>query len=142
MEFSRKYNKREVKINELGWNLQQNIYCRVKKLESFSVKPTGKYFLAFSKKKNASVCYIIWCSSKGRFYRITSILKSTYLYRFDLEKTQFPMTYKDLNISFRSKEINNEIIFPGNRNINFPGNWRKIIFQCELFGKAIFSEHL
>ena len=39
--------------------------------------------------------------------------------------------------------LKNKIIFLGKRNIIFPDNTtRKIIFQCDFFGKAIFSEHL
>ena len=36
----------------------------------------------------------------------------------------------------------NKIIFSGKRNIIFPDNTRKIIFQCDLFGKTMFSKHL
>ena len=38
--------------------------------------------------------------------------------------------------------LKNKIIFSGKRNIIFPDNTRKIIFQCNLFGKTIFSEYL
>ena len=34
------------------------------------------------------------------------------------------------------------MIFSGKRNIIFFDNTRKIIFQCDFFGKTIFSEHL
>ena len=34
------------------------------------------------------------------------------------------------------------MIFSGKRNIIFPDDTRKIIFQCDFFGKIIFSEHL
>ena len=34
------------------------------------------------------------------------------------------------------------MIFSGKRNIIFPDNTRKIIFQREFFWKTIFSEHL
>ena len=34
------------------------------------------------------------------------------------------------------------MIFSGKRNIIFPDNTRKIIFQRDFFGKTIFSEHL
>ena len=33
-------------------------------------------------------------------------------------------------------------MFSGKRNIIFPHNTKKIIFQYNFFGKAIFSEHL
>ena len=38
--------------------------------------------------------------------------------------------------------LKNKIIFSRKRNIIFPGNTRNIIFQCDFFGKTIFSEHL
>ena len=38
--------------------------------------------------------------------------------------------------------IKNNIIFSGKRNIIFPDNTRKIIFQSDFFGKIIFSKHL
>ena len=38
--------------------------------------------------------------------------------------------------------LKNKIIFSGKRNIIFPDNTRKIIFQCNFFGKTIFSKHL
>ena len=38
--------------------------------------------------------------------------------------------------------LENRIIFSGKRNIIFPDNIRKIIFQCDFFGKTMFSKHL
>ena len=38
--------------------------------------------------------------------------------------------------------LNNKIIFLEKRNIIFPDNTRKIIFQRDFFGKTIFSKHL
>ena len=38
--------------------------------------------------------------------------------------------------------LKNKIIFSGKRNIIFPDNTRKIIFQCDFFPKIIFSKHL
>ena len=38
--------------------------------------------------------------------------------------------------------LKNKIIFSGKRNIIFPDDTRKIIFQCNFFGKTIFSEYL
>ena len=38
--------------------------------------------------------------------------------------------------------IKNKIIFSGKRIIIFPDYTRKIIFQCNFFGKIIFSDHL
>ena len=37
--------------------------------------------------------------------------------------------------------LKNNIVFSGKRNIIFPDNTRKIIFQCDFFGKTIFSKH-
>ena len=44
-----------------------------------------------------------------------------------------------LSFIFRLK---NKIIFSGKRNIVFPDNTRKILFQCDFFGKTIFSGRL
>ena len=38
--------------------------------------------------------------------------------------------------------LKNKIIFSGKRNIIFPDKTRKIIFQCNFYGKTIFSKHL
>ena len=38
--------------------------------------------------------------------------------------------------------LKSKIIFSGKRNIMFPDDTRKIIFQCDFFGKTIFSDHL
>ena len=38
--------------------------------------------------------------------------------------------------------LKNKIIFSEKRNMIFPDNTRKIIFQCMFFGKKIFPEHL
>ena len=38
--------------------------------------------------------------------------------------------------------LKNKIIFSGKRNIIFPDNSRKIIFQRDFFGKTIFPKHL
>ena len=35
-----------------------------------------------------------------------------------------------------------DVIFSRKRNAIFPDDTRKIIFQCDIFGKTIFSEHL
>ena len=47
--------------------------------------------------------------------------------------------WERLSFIFRLK---NNIIFLGKRNIIFPDDTRKIIFQCNFFGKNIFAEHL
>ena len=48
--------------------------------------------------------------------------------------------WEKLSFIFRLK---NKIIFWGKRNIIFPDSaTRNIIFQCNIFGNAIFSEHL
>ena len=44
--------------------------------------------------------------------------------------------------TFFTFHLKNNIIFSGKRNIIFPDDTRKIIFQCYLFRKTIFSEHL
>ena len=56
--------------------------------------------------------------------------KISYLHVFFWEISSF---------NFRLK---NKIIFSGWSSIVFPDNTRKIIFQCNFFGKNIFSEHV
>ena len=51
----------------------------------------------------------------------------------------FQIFFEKDHVSFCVK---NKIIFSGKRNIIFPDNTRKIIFQCDFFGKTIFSKHL
>ena len=38
--------------------------------------------------------------------------------------------------------LKNNVLFSGKRNIIFLDDKRKITFQCDFFGKIIFSEHL
>ena len=47
-----------------------------------------------------------------------------------------------LNMSVPSNEIKNNIIFPGDRNVIFPDNWRKMLFHINFFGKITFSGNL
>ena len=56
---------------------------------------------------------------------------SMHLYHLSSEKCH-------LSFSVRKKNI----IFSGKRNVIFPHDIRKIIFQCNFFGKTIFLEHL
>ena len=70
---------------------------------------------------------------------------------FFLERPSFRGIWRKYHITMyffweRSSFIfrpGNKIIFSGKRNIIFPDNTtKKIIFQCDFFGKPIFSEHL
>ena len=60
----------------------------------------------------------------------TNIQKTSYFYVF-FDKDHLPF-------SVHKKSI----IFSGKRNAIFPHDIRKVIFQCNFFGKTIFSEHL
>ena len=77
------------------------------------------------------------------------ITKKIMFRREFLGKTIFSEHLKKISYSqiFFEKEhvsfcVKNKIIFSGKRNIIFPDNTRKIIFQCDFFGKTIFSKHL
>ena len=63
-----------------------------------------------------------------------------HLFRTFEENIVFPFFFfflERLSFLFRLK-----IIFSEKRNMIFPDNTRKIIFQCDIFGKTIFSEKL
>ena len=103
---------------------------------SFIFRP--KYKVIFSGKRN-----IIFPDNKRR--------KIIYQYYFFVvEKTIFSEHLKKISYfhvffwegsSFMFR-LKNKMIFSGKRNITFPGNIRKIIFQRDFFGKTIFSDHL
>ena len=59
----------------------------------------------------------------------TSIQKTSY----------FQVFFEKYHLSFSVRKKN---IFSGKRNAIFPHDIRKIIFQCNFFGKTIFSKHL
>ena len=77
-------------------------------------------------------CLLLW--QKGNFIfagkRNTIFTKHT--------ENIFPCIFSD-HLSF-SVHIKN--IFSGKRNAIFPDDRRKFIFQCEFYGKTIFSKHL
>ena len=57
------------------------------------------------------------------------------------EYIMFPCVFFWERSSFIYRLKNSNIFF-GKRNIIFPDDTRKIILQCNFFGKIIFSEHL
>ena len=58
-----------------------------------------------------------------------------------IQKTSyFHVFFEKGHLSFSVRRKNT--IFSGKRNTIFPDDRRKIIFQCDFFGKTIFSEHL
>ena len=61
---------------------------------------------------------------------LTNIPKTLYFY----------ILFEKYHLSFSVHKKN--IIFSGKRNVIFPHDIRKIIFQCNFLGKTIFSEHL
>ena len=68
----------------------------------------------------------------GKTIFLGHLKKISYFHVYFWERSSF--------IFFRLKK---KIIFSGKRNITCPDNTiRKIIFQCDFFGKTIFSEHL
>ena len=61
---------------------------------------------------------------------LKNFLKISYFQVFFWERSSFLFCRK------------NKIILSGKRNIVFPDNTRKIIFQCDFLRKTIFSNHL
>ena len=78
------------------------------------------------------------------------IQEISYCRQIFLKRPSFQNIWRKYHISmyfFRERSsfifcLKNKIIFSGKRNIIFPDNTRKIIFQCSFFGKTIFSGHL
>ena len=78
------------------------------------------------------------------------IQEISYSRQIFLKRPSFQNIWRKYHISmyfFRERSsfifcLKNKIIFSGKRNIIFPDNTRKIIFQCSSFGKTIFSGHL
>ena len=66
----------------------------------------------------------------GKIIFLENLKKILYFQVFFWERSSFLLCLK------------NKIIFLGKRNIIFPDNTRKIIFQCDFFGKTIFAKHL
>ena len=67
------------------------------------------------------------CEFLGKTIFSEHLKKISYFQVFFWERSSFLLCLK------------NKIIFSGKRNIIFPDNTRKIIFQCDFFGKTIFS---
>ena len=89
----------------------------------------------FSRKRNATFLdgrrkIIFQRDFFGKTIFSEHLKKISYFHIFFWERSSF---------IFRLK---NKIIFLGKRNIIFPDDTRNIIFQCNFFGKTIFSEHL
>ena len=67
VKFSKKCNRRQVKINGMGRNLRQNFKCQVKYLIIF-YKTYRKISLALPKKKSTSFLYsvaLVWKKEEG-----------------------------------------------------------------------------
>ena len=89
LEFSKKYDKRKVEINGMGWNLQQDLRLPGQKTSVIFYKTYHKMWLVLSKKRYRWVYFILCCSSwrERAFLKNPQHFFSTYLYTFDLEKT-------------------------------------------------------
>ena len=99
---------------------------------SFSVR---RKYIMFSGKTNVifpdDIRKIIFqCHFFGNATFSEHLMNISYFHVFFWERSSF---------IFRLK---NKIIFLGKRNIIFRDDTRKIIFQCNFYGKIIFSEHL
>ena len=108
------------------------ISCFLGWISSFSVIPEISSLGVFFGKRSS---LLIW--QKGNFIFVgkrnitfTNIQKTSYFHVF----------FEKYHLSFSVRKKN--IIFSGKRNAIFPHDIRKIIFQCNFFGKTIFSEHL
>ena len=85
----------------------------------------NKYYLSRYYKKDRVQARISWKDHLSRTPEESIIFRGIFL--------------RKIIFRFVSK---NKIIFSGKRNIIFPDNTRKIILQCDFFGKTMFSKHL
>ena len=104
----------------LGWISSVSV---IPEMWSLSVFLGERSYLVFWQK-----CNFIFVGKRNT--TITNIQKTSYFHAF-FEKDH-------LSFSVRKKNI----IFSGKTNAIFPHDKRKIIFQCNFFGKTLFSEHL
>ena len=86
----------------------------------------NKYHLSRYYKKDLGQARISWKDHLSRTHEENIFIFPNIF----LRKIIFPFVSK------------NKIIFSGKRNIIFSDNTRKIILQCDFFGKTIFSKHL
>ena len=100
-------------------------------ISSFSVMPEMSSLRVFFWKRSS---LLFW--QKGNFIFVgernttfTNIQKTSYFHVF----------FEQDHLSFSVRKEN--IIFSGKRNAIYLYDIRKIIFQCNCFGKAMFSEH-
>ena len=128
-----------------GWRGAYNVaYAYRQKIPYFHAFFDKDHLLSFSAKKKKK---IIFSGINTIFLDIT---KKIVFRREFPEKTIFPEHLKKIwyfQVLFWERSsfllcLKNKIIFSGKRNIIFPDNTRKIIFQCDFFGKTIFSKHL
>ena len=121
-----------------------NAYAYIQKIPYFHAFFDKDHLLSFSAKKKKK---IIFSGINTIFLDITK--KIVFRHEFP-EKTIFPEHLKKIwyfQVLFWERSsfllcLKNKIIFSGKRNIIFPDNTRKIIFQCDFFGKTIFSKYL
>ena len=121
-----------------------NAYAYIQKIPYFHAFFDKDHLLSFSAKKKKK---IIFSGINTIFLDIT---KKIVFRREFPEKTIFPEHLKKIlyfQVLFWERSsfllcLKNKIIFSGKRNIIFPDNTRKIIFQCDFFGKTIFSKYL
>ena len=104
----------------LGWISSFSVMLEMSSLGEFFGKRSS---LLFWQKGN-----FIFVGKRNTTF--TNIQKTSYFHVF----------FEKYHLSFSVRKKN--IIFSGKRNAIFPHDIRKIIFQCNFFGKTIFLEHL
>ena len=128
-----------------GWQCHAcNAYARIQKISYFHAFSIKIIFFHFRLKKKY---HIFW---KKEIPSFQILQKRSCSGANFLERPSFQNIWRKYHISryfFWKRSsfllcLKNKIIFSGKRNIIFPDNTRKIIFQCDFFGKTIFSKHL
>ena len=111
-------------ISMYPWERSSFIF-RVKKSIFFIFSGNKKYYISTYYKKDHILVRFL-----GKTIFSEHLKNTSYFDGFFWERWPFLLRLKI------------KIIFLGKRNITFPDNTRKVIFQCNSFGKRIFSEDL
>ena len=130
------------RVNSYLWEKEMPSLPNIQKISYFHVIFEKDHLLFSFRKKN-----IIFSEKRNA---ISPDDRRKIMFQGDFfEKTIFSEHLKNISYFhafFRERSsfifcLKNKIIFSGKRNIIFPDDTRKIIFQCNFFEKTIFSKH-
>ena len=123
-----------------------NTYAYIQKIAYFHVLFDKDHLLSFSAQRKTIIFYGEKKYHLSRYYKKdrdqVRIFWKDHLFRTFKENFIFASIFVFWERSSFLLHLKNNVIFLGKSNITFPNNTRKIIFQCDFFGKTIFSKHL